>query len=146
MGFFNEDHGDAFARASDRPENPGIFLELWPSDSAGSGRIVGNNRRTGRAQGKGSFLRKAYCQNCGYPNDLNKVDHTGGSEDGAGAGGAVTKTTNTFTGSGGATFTEETGDQAARKNAGCAMCFSKNSSRERVEDVEAMNPIPPLGF
>lgn len=140
------DHGDAF----DRPRNPdavGLFEELWPSGTFGSGKIARNNRRTGSAQGRGSFLRKAYCQLCGYPNDLNKIDHSGGSEDGDGNGGGVNKSTATGVSSNPlSVISEIIGDQSARNGAGCALCFSKHSSKDKFDIVENMNPIPPFGF
>lgn len=141
----DNDHGEAF----DRPQNPdavGLFEDLWPSGTFGTGKVARNNRRTGSAQGAGGFLRKAYCSLCGFPNDLNKVDHTGGSEDGEGAGGPVTKATSTGTTLHGDTISEVTGDQRASVGSGCALCFSKNSSKEKFDVVESMNPIPPLGF
>ncbi len=68
--------------------DPG-FADLWPSETRGDGAVRRNNANTGGAQGKGTLLRKAPCRLCGFVNDLSAVDHSGGSIDGMGAGGAA---------------------------------------------------------
>lgn len=81
-------------------------------------------------------------------NDLVSVDHSGGSLDGNGAGGSIATATSTITLPNGTTHTENYGTQTANKNSGCALCFSKNSSGQRVL-LTAGNPwnkINPLGF
>jgi hypothetical protein len=124
------------------------FEDLWPSETKGDGRVVANNARTGAAQGKANFTRKAHCQMCGYPVDLNANDHSGGSPDGNGAGGVVTKSVASATLPNGTVHTEAVGSQAYNKGAGCPMCFSKNSSSERI-DANRSDPwarAPQLGF
>lgn len=123
--------------------------DLWPSETGGTGVVEKNNQRTGAAQGKSSLLRKAKCRLCGFPNDLTAIDHSGGSLDGEGAGGAITTATATWTVTGGATATENYGTQAYRKNAGCALCLSKNSTGMRADvlvNIDSWSQRPPLGF
>lgn len=134
--------------------DPG-FEDLWPSESRGNGNVRRNNANTGGAQGKGTLLRKAPCRLCGFVNDLTAIDHSGGSIDGEGAGGAVATATVSFPVSGPpdilgntVTATENIGTQAVRKNAGCALCFSKNSTRLRIilDYVSPLNTPLTLGF
>lgn len=142
------------ARVQETGTNPG-WADQWPTETRGNGEVRKNNARTGGAQGKGTLLRKAPCSKCGFINDLSAVDHSGGSIDGMGAGGAITTAVvsaptsappdilgNTFT------HTENIGTQAVRKNAGCALCFSKNSTRLRiiVDYVSPLNTPLTLGF
>lgn len=124
-------------------------VELWPTESKGNGKVVKNNQRTGAAQGKSNLIRKAHCRLCGFPNDITIVDHSGGSLDGEGAGGAITSTLVSAPVSGGGTHTEYVGLQAYRTAAGCALCFSKNNTAQRVNiDIEPSpwDRISPLGF
>ncbi len=134
--------------------DPG-FEDLWPSESRGNGNVRRNNANTGGAQGKGTLLRKAPCRLCGFVNDLTAIDHSGGSIDGEVAGGAVATATVSFPVSGPpdilgntVTATENIGTQAVRKNAGCALCFSKNSTRLRIilDYVSPLNTPLTLGF
>lgn len=134
--------------------DPG-FEDLWPTESRGSGNIRRNNANTGGAQGKGTLLRKAPCRLCGYLNDLTAIDHSGGSIDGEGAGGAVATATVSFPVSGPpdilgntVTATESTGTQSYRKGAGCALCLTKNSTRLRTitDYVSPLNSPLTLGF
>lgn len=134
--------------------DPG-FNDLWPSETRGNGNVRKNNANTGGAQGKGTLLRKAPCRLCGFINDLTAIDHSGGSIDGEGAGGAVATDTVSFPVSGPpdilgntVTATENIGTQSERKNAGCALCFSKNSTRLRIiiDYVSPLNTPLTLGF
>jgi hypothetical protein len=138
-------------RAFERDNAPAqpYFEDLWPSETKGDGLVVANNVRDGSAQGKGSLVSKAHCRLCGFPNDLSRVDHSGGSLDGNGAGGAITTATASSYPTGGDTHTEAYGDQAYRNASGCALCFSKNSSPVRVQltDGDAWGNKPRnLGF
>ncbi len=154
----NGSDSDFLNRYEDRlrvSENSPGWVDLWPSETRGDGRVRKNNANTGGAQGKGTLLRKAPCRLCGFVNDLSAVDHSGGSIDGEGAGGAVATAVvsaptsappdilgNLFT------HSEAIGTQTARKNAGCALCFTKNSTRLRiiVDYVSPLNSPLTLGF
>lgn len=140
----------AFWRAAGSlPSADPAFEDIWPSETRGDGAIVKNNRRTGAAQGKGTLIRKAHCRLCGFPNDLVAVDHSGGSIDGEGAGGSITTAVASAPVSGGGTHTEAYGSQSLRRGAGCALCFSKNSTVLRIDADAEPNPwdrIVPLGF
>lgn len=134
--------------------DPG-FVDLWPTEQRGNGLVKRNNAQTGGAQGKGTLLRKATCRLCGFVNDLSAIDHTGGSIDGMGAGGAITTATTTWTTSAPpdilgqlTTATEKIGTQSYRRAAGCALCFSKNSTRLRIitDHVSPLNTPLTLGF
>lgn len=120
----------SFERKSVPP--PVEFDELWPSETSGNGQVVLNNSRNGAAQGKGSFLLKAHCRLCGFPNDMSRTDHSGGSLDGNGAGGSVSLSTVTATLNNGTTHTEGVGTQSFRNASGCALCFTKNSTKQRI--------------
>ncbi len=129
--------------------------DLWPSESRGNGNVRKNNARTGGAQGKGTLLRKAPCRLCGFINDLTAIDHTGGSIDGEGAAGGIATATVSFPVSGPpsilgqtVTATENIGTQSVRKNAGCALCFSKDSTHLRVifDRPDPLNTPLTLGF
>ncbi len=126
------------------------FEDFFPSDTRGDGKPIKNNFRTGAAQGKSNLLRKAHCWICGYPVDLSVIDHTGGSLDGNGAGGPITNATVTYTLTNGTTATENYGTQAYRQAAGCPLCFSKNSTKDRNVLLQDINPWDlgpaPLGF
>lgn len=120
------------------------FEDVWPSETRGDGRLLKNNINTGSAQGKSSMIRKAHCRLCGFPNDMNAVDHSGGSIDGNGAGSTITASVATITLASGTVHTENYGSQAYSKNSGCALCLSKNSisSRTIVSGVDPWNGNP----
>lgn len=105
---------------------------MFPSPTRGSGRVRPNSRRDGSGQGRGSSKRMVPCQQCGFLNDIRKIDTRGGSgeENGNGGYGPVTATTETGTLLNGSTFSETYGVQSVRKGAGCAFCGSKNSSKD----------------
>jgi len=134
--------------------DPG-FIDMWPSETRGDGMVRKNNANTGGAQGKGTLLRKMACRLCGFIFDASAVDHSGGSIDGEGAGGAVATAVvsnpcsappsingQTFT------HTENIGTQAYRRNAGCPLCFSKNGTRLRtiIDYVSPLNSPLNIGF
>lgn len=135
----DDDYGieKSFQRVSSPPEI--LFDDLWPSETYGDGQLVANNSNTGAAQGKSNMIRKAHCRLCGFPNDASSIDHTGGSLDGNGAGGAITNTTSSWTLPNGTTATETYGTQAYNMASGCALCFSKNSMAAE-SDVEVGDP------
>lgn len=104
---------------------------MFPTRTAGSGRVRANSARSGRGQGRGSSKLMAKCQQCGMPNNIRAIVTSGGDLSGDGARGAITKTSTTGTLLNGQTFTETYGDAAARKGGGCACCHSRNSVRYR---------------
>lgn len=126
-----------------------IYLEdVFPSETKGDGNLVSNNLRTGAAQGRSSLVRKVHCQFCGFPFDATKVDHTGGSLDGNGGGGAITSTTTSYTYANGVTLSITAGNQAYSRNSGCPLCFSRNGAKSR-RDITMSQPwdrLPNLGF
>lgn len=136
----------AFERKTAPP--PVTFQDLWPSETRGDGKVVKNNQRDGSAQGKGSLIKKAHCRLCGFPNDLISIDHSGGSLDGNGACYLVSSGTVTYGTVGDGTATETYGNPGVRPGAGCALCGSKNSTKQRTL-LTAGNPwdkVQPLGF
>jgi len=137
--------------------NPMGFSDVFPSETKGDGLLRPNNTRTGAAQGRGGFKKKVRCQICGFLVDLNKVDYSGGSFDGSGAGGVITQSVDVGTMNNGDTTdsgmtddvgnpnTHNVGEQALKKGAGCPFCLSKNSSK--VTNVtQAPTPRPKVGF
>lgn len=142
--------GKSLDRAYARKNSPApvVFQDVWPSETRGDGVVVKNNQRDGSAQGKGSFLKKAHCRLCGFPNDLTAIDHSGGSLDGNGARYLIGSGTVTYGLAGDGTATETYGDPGIRKGAGCANCGTKNSTKQRVL-LTTGNPwdkVQPLGF
>ena len=93
--------------------------QMFPSSTAGTGRIRANSARTGKGQGKGSAKRMVKCRFCGFLVDSAKVDHSGGTESGNSGYGAVTK------------YADGHGEQTVAKNAGCPFCGSKNYLGEK---------------
>lgn len=153
-GSRSDDFNRYEARVRIGDADPG-FEDVWPSETRGDGKVRKNNSRTGGAQGKGTLKRKAPCRLCGFINDLSAIDHTGGSIDGMGAGGAIATTTSSWTTSAPpdvrgnqTTATENSGTQAYRKNAGCALCLTKDSSKLRIiaEYSSPLNSPLSLGF
>jgi hypothetical protein len=144
------DEGYELERAFQRKNSPSftVFDDLWPSETRGNGSIKENNKKNGGAQGKASFLLKASCRLCGFINDLSKIDHSGGSLDGNGACYVARTGTASAPVSGGGTHTEAYGDPGTRAGAGCALCGSKNSTKQRVLQATAnpWNAPQPLGF
>lgn len=125
------------------------FDSLWPTETKGDGKVVKNNAKTGAAQGKSSLVRKSHCVLCGFPNDLSRIDHSGGSLDGEGAAGAISTQTVSAPVSGGGTHTEPIGTQAYRNASGCALCFSKNNTpirRDVAAVVDAWSRLRLTGF
>lgn len=99
---------------------------MFPSETAGDGRIRRQYLRDRDGQGNGLKLRRVACKNCGFPGcDLVRHDHSGGSLDGSGAGGAITQQ-----GSG------ADANQAYNSGGGCPLCYSKNfyGSRRRRDE------------
>lgn len=142
--------GTELSHAFERKNTPAVtvFDDFWPTETRGNGKVVKNNSRTGAAQGKSSLIQKAHCRMCGYPNDMIMIDHSGGSLNGDGAGGQISTEIVSFTMPNGTVHTEGVGTQVPRVNSGCALCFSKNSSGQRVllTAGNSWNRIQPLGF
>ena len=103
--------------------------DIYPTRTAGNGRVRRNSARDGSGQGRGGSKRIANCMQCGFPNDVRRIDTSGGDLSGDGARGAITKTTVTGTTLAGASISDVQNDAATRKGAGCAFCHSKNSVR-----------------
>jgi hypothetical protein len=154
----NGSDSDEYNKYEDRVRvsngDPG-FVDIFPTETRGDGNVRRNNYITGAAQGKGTLLRKAPCSVCGFINDLTAIDHSGGSIDGLGAGGTIALGTSTWKTSAppsingnNYTATESYGTQALRKNSGCALCFSKNSTKIRtlIDYVSYLNTPLTLGF
>ena len=72
------------------------------------------------------------CQQCGAPNDINRIDTRGGNgeEQGDGGNGSVASTESSYTLLNGTTHTETNGVQSVSRGAGCWCCGSKNSSKD----------------
>ena len=109
---------------------------LYPSPTAGDGRLRANSARSGAGQGKGSSHKYVSCKQCGFTVDKSVTDHSGGTLSGDSGYGPVTKTagdavtdliSDTFT-DGTQTKYPGTGEQTVKKGAGCPMCGSKNFS------------------
>ena len=113
------------------PERP-----LYPSPSAGDGKVIHSFKRSGKSQGKGSPKKMVQCSQCGFVFDKTTVDCSGGTQDGNGGYSEVTKTADDAVGVTDLvsdTFTDGTitrypgvGNQEVRKNAGCPLCGTKN--------------------
>ena len=138
------------------------FQNVFPSETSGDGFMRPNNSRTGASQGRGGFKRKVRCQICGFLVDINKVDYSGGSLDGQGAGGVVTESADVGTlnngdttdsghpnesSDGGTAYgpTHSVGEQAIRKGGGGPFCFSKNSSKVKNYTLAPI-PRPMVGL
>ena len=137
--------------------DPTIFEDVFPSESKGDGMIRPNNVKPGWSQGAASFKRKVRCQQCGFLVDIQKVDHSGGDYEAAGAGGGITTDGSALTpvvdAEGHTIYKEITGDpaehtgvQAHRKGSGCPFCFSRNSSKVKIKDMPMVRPINKPGF
>lgn len=137
--------------------DPRGFSDMFPSETRGDGLIRPNNTRTGAAQGRGGWKRKVRCQQCGFLNNIAQNDYSGGSLDGQGAAGDVTKSADVGVMNNGDTTdsgmtddvgnqdTHNVGEQAYRKGAGCPFCLSKNSSK--VKNItQSPTPRPKVGF
>lgn len=107
-----------------------MFEPVFPTETAGDGKIVPNNIRTGESQPSSERRpapkKKVRCKVCGFLFDLNKIDVSGGDMSGDGAGGEITVTEESGTMLNGDTITEYAPEQAYKKGAGCPFCFSKN--------------------
>ena len=127
MAYFENDDGAA-SKSKDAERASG-FMPLFPTETRGDGRLKANNVPDDSKQGQVSSKRKASCANCGFLLDLNRDDVSGGSDDGNGAGGTITTTTQSITLPGGVSYTEYSPSQAFSKGSGCPLCFSRNGSQ-----------------
>ena len=109
------------------PRSDGFFKPMFPSSSRGDGLVRANSAKTGKGQGKGGTHQRGHCKQCRAVNDFKAIDTSGGSNNGNGARGTVTKTTATGTLLGGGSCTETYGAAALKKGGGCWLCHSKNS-------------------
>lgn len=116
------------------------FVPMFPTPTAGNGRVVASNRRNGAAQGRPSPNKRVSCGACGFAGtDLTKHGNTGGDYNGDGAGGTVTKTAANSDGG-------PHGDQAYRRGAGCPLCFSPNYAVRMVGKADDVRRALPHGF
>lgn len=102
---------------------------MFPTRTAGSGRVRPNSARTGAGQGKGSNKLMVSCRQCGFIFDKKKVTQSGGDLQGKDGYGAVTITAgNTVYDaqeSGTAiSATGGTGEQTVKR--GCPFCGTLN--------------------
>lgn len=104
------------------------FSPMFPSPTAGDGRVRRNSARTGAGQGAGGTKAMTRCKQCGFPFDANAVDTGGGSQKGDGGLGGVTKTDNSATLDDGTALTAEYGDRTVSKGAGCPHCGTKHGA------------------
>ena len=110
------------------PEFEGDGRKVYPSRTAGSGRLRSNSARTGRGQGRGSPKKMVKCRQCGFLVDASKTAR-GGTYSGDGGLGTVVVTTTTGTTLAGASMSETYGDKSVPAGAGCPLCGSKNFIR-----------------
>lgn len=96
------------------------MVSWFPTATAGDGIIRPNNLRPGKEQpdAKPSPRRKVHCMQCGFLADHSRAANDGGSLDGQGAGGNITK----VDGNDGTIA----GDQEYRTGSGCPFCLSRN--------------------
>lgn len=129
------DHGDeVVGRQPRRPDDVGLFLAMFPTETAGLGRIAGNNLLTGAGQGKSSAKRKVSCLQCGFMADLARRVNDGGEAEGRDF--AIAKSAPSGTTPRGDTISDVVGESSGKK--GCPNCGSKNFSEvlphEKDED------------
>ena len=108
-----------------------MFKFSFPTRTARSGIVRANSANDGSGQGRGSSKRFGHCQQCGMVNNFLAIDTSGGSLDGNGSRGPITKVDSTGTTLRGDSITQKYGDAVNRKGAGCALCGSKNASKFR---------------
>ena len=142
------DSSDAFNRVLQQSGDEVLFDDVFPSETRGGGKLASNNLRTGAAQGRSNLIRKAACQQCGFPADQTKVDHSGGSIDGSGAVGSITPHAQTVVLPNGTPVAYRWGEANYRTNSGCPLCSSKNSTslRQDVTNLSPWDRTAPLGF
>jgi len=125
--------GEIEGRRKRRPDDPGIFLPLFPSETRGDGRLVANNLRTGAGQGRGSNRRKVRCLQCGFLADLNRKTNDGGDPEGNDY--RIAKSAPSGTSPSGLTISDILGDSSNKR--GCGNCGSRNFAEDRPpEDRE----------
>jgi len=113
-------------RCSNVVDDSEFGYPLTPTPTAGDGRERPNSAKTGRGQGRAPSRRMAHCPLCGFVYDKAKTRHEGGTFEGNGAGGAITKKTVTGTLLNGETTIDKYGEQGYNKGGGCPLCFGTN--------------------
>ena len=116
--------------------------EMFPTETAGTGRIQRQYLKERDGQGGGLSLRRVSCGICGFPGcDIVRHDHSGGSLDGSGAGGNIALQTVTAA-HGSSTQNAGDGDQTYRTGGGCPLCYSKafRSSGRRHDEFFSQAP------
>jgi DNA-directed RNA polymerase subunit RPC12/RpoP len=107
----------------------------FPTRTRGDGRIRANSARSGEGQGKGKSSRYVHCKQCGFLVDKTRTNHSGGTQEGNGGIGPVTKTafTTPITDSNGDRYVDGvstvyggTGDATVEKGSACPLCGSRN--------------------
>ena len=94
-----------------------MFIRDHPTKSAGDGQILDFSADKGEGQGKKTNVKLVHCKQCGCTVDINATDHSGGTRNGDGGYGTITKTLTTH---------GYYGDRDVRRGAGCPSCGSKN--------------------
>ena len=108
----------------------GFGHKMFPSPTAGQGKLIKPYDRDTSGQGQASSIRKIKCRQCGFPVDISRTNISGGSSEGNGGYGPVTEASSTGTVLGGGTFTDTWGDRTVPAGSGCSHCGSRNCSRE----------------
>lgn len=86
----------------------------FPSPSARDGKVRPNSARDARGQGRGKSARMVHCKQCGFVFNMTNTNHSGGTLEGNGGYGPVTK------------YSDGHGEQTVAKGAGCPLCGTKN--------------------
>ena len=104
------------------------FSPLFPSPTARDGNVRRNSAQRGSGQGRGSSKRMIHCKQCGYVFDSNKVDTSGGAQDGDGGLEDVSTASATYTVSGVSHTETYPNVRQVSEGAGCCVCGSKNGA------------------
>ena len=119
-------------RSGYRRNVEGFGHKMFPSPTAGQGRVIKPYNQDTSGQGAASAIRKVKCRQCGFPVDISRTDISGGNAEGNGGYGPVTESSSTGTVLSGGTFTDTYGDRDVPAGSGCPHCGSRNSARESV--------------
>ena len=99
---------------------------VWPTPSAGNGKIRPNSLRTGKGQGQSSTRRMCKCKQCGYVFDSARTSTDTGTFEGNGAAGKITTSQPSGKTLSGDTVLDNVGDTSYNRGAGCPFCLAKN--------------------